>query len=64
MLDLLTTIGVASSIVQLIDFSSKVVACSGEIRRAAALIEVAQLKMITSDLRGLAESAGEAQNSI
>ena len=59
MLDPLTAIGVASSIVQLVDFSSKVVARSAEIRRAGASIEVAQLKRITSDLKGLTESLRE-----
>jgi hypothetical protein len=59
MLDPLTAIGVASSIVQLVDFSSKVVARSGEIRRAGASIEVSQLKRITSDLKDLTESLRE-----
>lgn len=56
MLDPLTAIGVASSIVQLVDFSSKVVARSAEIRRAGSSIQVAQLRAITSDLQGLTES--------
>ena len=59
MLDPLTAIGVASSIVQLVDFSLKVVARSAEIRRAGASIEVGQLKRITSDLKGLTESLQE-----
>jgi hypothetical protein len=44
MLDPLTAIGVASSVMQLVDFSSKVVARSGEIRRAGVSIDVAQLE--------------------
>jgi hypothetical protein len=59
MLDPLTAIGVASSIVQLVDFSSKVVARSAEIRRAGSSVEVAHLRAITSDLQGLTENLRE-----
>jgi hypothetical protein len=59
MIDPLTAIGVASSIVQLVDFSTKVVARSAEIRRAGSSIEVAHLRAITSDLQGLTENLRE-----
>jgi hypothetical protein len=59
MIDPLTAIGVASSIVQLVDFSTKVVARSAEIRRAGSSVEVAHLRAITSDLQGLTENLRE-----
>ena len=53
MLDPLTSLSLASSIIQLVDFSSKLLSKSTELYRSTALLEYVELETIAADLNRL-----------
>lgn len=53
MLDPFTALSVASSVIQIVDFSSKLVSKGEEIRRNGSLVENDELERVTKDLQEL-----------